>query len=84
MADRDGKHKRGKVRMGIYVEPFRKAVALLTARECGMTMTDVIWSGIEAVAKGRGILDADGKVTAQYQAQLEAATEIVKQSEVNG
>jgi hypothetical protein len=84
MADRDGKHKRGKVRMGIYVEPFRKAVALLTARECGMTMTDVIWSGIEAVAKGRGILDADGKVTTQYQAQLEAATEIVKQSEVNG
>ena len=46
MNNRNGKHKQGKVRMGIYVDPFRKAVALLTAKECKMTMTDVIWHGI--------------------------------------
>ena len=81
---RSGKHKRGKVRMGIYVEPFRKAVAILAARECNMSMTDVIWCGIEAVAKTKGILDMEGKVTPRFKDQLEVTAEIVKQSEVNG
>ena len=82
--NRKGKHKDGKVRMGIYVEPFRKAVALLAASECGMTMTDVIWAGIESVAKGRGILDGEGAVTKKFADQLAATLEIVRQSEVNG
>ena len=35
MKSRKGKHKAGNVRMGIYVEPHRKAVALLAARTSG-------------------------------------------------
>jgi hypothetical protein len=81
---RSGKHKRGKVRMGIYVEPFRKAIALLVAEECKMTMTDVIWHGIESIAIGHGILDTDGNVTKEFKARLAAAKVIVEQSEVNG
>ena len=84
MATRKGKHKDGNVRMGIYVEPFRKAVALLAAKECEMTMTDVIWAGIESIAKGRGILDSDGKVSKKFQAQYDATFAIVTQAEVNG
>jgi len=84
MATRTGKHKKGNVRMGIYVEPFRKAIALLTAERLGMTMTDLIWHGIEATAREAGILNAEGKVTKEYEDQLRVATAIVRQSEVNG
>ncbi len=84
MATRTGKHRKGNVRMGIYVEPFRKAIAILTAEKLGMTMTDLIWHGIETTARGAGIIGADGKVTKEYATQLKMATEIVKQSEVNG
>ena len=84
MATRKGKHKDGNVRMGIYVEPFRKAVALLAAKECEMTLTDVIWAGIESIAKGRGILDPSGKVSKKFKAQYDATLAIVNQAEVNG
>lgn len=81
---RAGKHKQGNVRMGIYVEPFRKAVAVFVAKHLGMTMTDVIWIGIEGIAKAHGILDANGNVTPKYKDALKLETEIVKQSEVKG
>jgi len=83
MASRKGKHKKGKVRMGIYVEPFRKAVAVFLAKHLHMTMTDVIWLGIDSVAKAHGILTLEGKVAPKFKAQLDIETEIVKQSEVN-
>ena len=84
MATRTGKHKKGNVRMGIYVEPFRKALALLTADKLNMSLTDLIWHGIESTARGAGIIDEYGKVTKKYATQLRVAIEIVKQSEVNG
>ena len=84
MSSRQGKHKPGKVRMGIYVEPFRKAAAVFLAKHLHMTMTDVVWLGIDSVAKAHGILTLDGKPSPKYKAQLEIETEIVKQSEVNG
>jgi hypothetical protein len=81
---RQGKHKAGSVRMGVYTSPFRKAVALILARECGMSLTDVIWHGIESLAIGKGIITSNGEVTAEFKEQIEASLEIVKQSEVNG
>lgn len=84
MKTRNGKHRIGKVRMGVYVEPFRKAVALLAAKECDMTMTDVIWAGVESIAKGRGILDGEGRVTRKFKNQYDATLAIVEQAEVNG
>lgn len=84
MNTRNGKHKNGNVRMGIYVTPFRKAIALLAAKECDTTMTEVIWNGIESVAKSKEILDINGKVTDKYKAQYEAILAIVKQASVNG
>ena len=81
---RQGRHKPGKVRMGVYVEPFRKAVATYMARHLKMTMTDIIWIGIENVAKAHGVLTSNGDVAAKYEQEIEVETEIVKQSEVNG
>jgi len=81
---RQGRHKPGKVRMGVYVEPFRKAVATYMARHLKMTMTDIIWIGIENVAKAHGVLTPNGEVAAEYKNEIEVETEIVKQSEVNG
>lgn len=81
---RQGLHKPGKVRMGCYVEPFRKAVATYMARHLKMTMTDIIWIGIENVAKAHGVLTPNGDVAAKYKQEIEVETEIVKQSEVNG
>ena len=81
---RKGKHKQGNVRIGLYLSPFRKAVAILCAQECDMSLTDLVWHGIESVAIGKGILDADGKVAEKFKARLAAATSIVKLSEVNG
>jgi len=83
-ATRNGKHREGNVRMGIYTTPFRKAIAILCANECNMTLTDLIWHGIESVAIGKGILDSNGKITDQFKARFAAATSIVEQSEVNG
>ena len=84
MANRKGKHKDGNVRMGVYVQPFRKAVAVYLAKTLGKTMTDIIWEGIERLAITNGILTPDGKVTAKFRAEIAAAEEIVRQSEVKG
>lgn len=84
MATRKGKHRSGNVRMGVYVEPIRKAIAVYLASKLDMTMTDVIWLGIENLAKAHGILTIEGKVSAKYKAEIAAAVEIVKQSEVKG
>ena len=81
---RCGKHKAGNVRIGIYTTPFRKAIALILARECQMTLTDIIWHGIESLAIGKGIINPDGEVADHFKAQVETALEIVRQSEVNG
>ena len=79
-----GKHRKGKVRMGIYTEPFNKAVAVLLAEVTDMTMTDIIWQGIETLAKTRGILMQDGKtISPTYRDQFAVALATVKQSEVN-
>ena len=78
-----GKHKKGNVRIGVYVNPFRKAVAVMLAEITDMTMTDIVWQGIETLAKTRGILNADGKISPTYANQFKVALATVKQSEVN-
>ena len=84
MATRKGKHKPGNVRIGLYLEPQKKAIAIYLAKRLGMSLTDVVWHGIETLAIGNGILTKDGKVSAAFRAEIAAATEIVKQSEVKG
>ena len=82
--NRSGKHKPGKVRIGIYLDPFRKAVALLVAEKSGKTLTDVIWQGIESMAIGFEILDVHGKISKEYKTKMVSIMAAVKQSKVNG
>ena len=84
MATRKGKHRSGNVRMGVYVAPIRKAIAIYLANTLDMSMTDVIWLGIESLAKAHGILTIEGDVATKYKAAIDATLEIVKQSEVKG
>ena len=84
MASRSGKHKPGSVRMGVYVEPFRKAVAVYLADIADMTLTDIIWEGIETVAKAKGVLLPNGDVAPEHKANIELAVAVVKTSKVKG
>ena len=78
--------------MGLYVEPFRKAVAILTAsvaanaekRKEPYTMTDIVWFGIERVAKEYGVLTEAGDVAPEFRDQLDLMVEMVQQADVNG
>jgi len=81
---RHGKHKPGDVRMGVYVEPFRKAVALYLADLADMSMTDIIWEGIETVAKAKGVLLPNGEVAPEHRANIELSIVIAKASKVRG
>jgi hypothetical protein len=81
---RCGKHKRGMVRMGVYVEPRMKTLAVLSSKIKDMTVTDLICLGIENVAKGLGILDADGKISPKFEVAFRLEEIEVKKSEVNG
>ena len=64
--NRKGKHKPGKVRIGIYVEPRKKAIAVYIADKKNMSLTDVIWRGIESLALGMGVIDENGKITPEH------------------
>ena len=81
---RKGKHKPGNVRIGAYVEPRKKAIAVYIADLKNMSLTDVLWHGIEALAIGLGVIDTNGKVSSKHKEALEVVEEIVKRSEVNG
>ena len=81
---RKGRHKQGQVRIGVYVEPHKKAIAVYIAEQKNMTLTDVIWRGIESLALGMGVIDTEGKVTPEHEEAVEVVEEIVKKSEVNG
>ena len=82
--NRKGKHKPGKVRMGVYVDPHKKAIAVYLADLKDLTLTDVIWSGIESMAIGAGIITKDGKISPEHKEALAVIENIIKQSEVNG
>ena len=81
---RAGKHKPGNVRMGVYVEPFRKAVAVYLADIADMSLTDIIWYGIETIAKQRGVILPSGEIAPEHKANIDIALAVVRSSKVRG
>jgi len=59
------------------VFPRKKAIAMVTAAvaaaDGSMTITDLIWTGVENIAKSLGVLDKDGNVTEKYEAAVRLA-----------
>ena len=81
---RVGKHKPGNVRIGVYLEPMRKAVAVYLADLADMSMTDIVWKGIETIAIQRGVLDSEGHIVPKHKANIDLALAVVKTSKVKG
>ena len=67
---RAGKHRPENVLMGAFVTPRKKAITMITcavvAGDGQMTISDLLWRGVENIARTVGVLDASGNVTAKY------------------
>lgn len=68
-----GKHNPDLVLLGSMVTPRKKAIALVTLGALAtvrdsksLTLTDMLWEGVEVFAKRLGIIDANGEVTDKY------------------
>lgn len=77
--NRNGKHAPGKVAIKAYITKWQKAVIAVTAAVADVSMTDILWSGAESIAKARGILDSDGKVTNEYANRVAVAEAMIEQ-----
>jgi hypothetical protein len=67
---RQGKHKEGKVSIGIYVDEDFRALLALVVDQSGETATDVIMDGVRAKATSLGILK-DGVIVEEYRPSFE-------------
>lgn len=76
---RCGKHALNKVAIKAYVTKWRKAVIAVTAMVSEMSMTDLLWSGVEQIAKTEGVLDKDGNVTKEYASRVAIAEAMIEQ-----
>lgn len=67
---RQGKHPDHYVMFGGMVPPRKKAIAIITASvvagEGKLSVLDLMWRGIENIARTVGVLDANGEVSAKY------------------
>jgi hypothetical protein len=67
---RMGKHPDWYVMFGGMVPPKKKAIAMITAAVVAgsgkLSVLDLIWKGIENIAKAYGVLDNNGNITEKY------------------
>ena len=67
---RQGKHPDHYVMLGGMVPPEKKAIAIITAAVVAgdgkMTVLDLMWRGVENIARMVGVLDANGEVAEKY------------------
>ena len=67
---RQGKHKEGKVSIGLYVDEDFRALLALVVDLSGETATDVLMEGVREKATRLGILK-DGKIVAKFQPAID-------------
>ena len=67
---RQGRHPDHYVMLGGLVPPEKKAIAMITAAVVAgdgkLTVLDLMWRGVENIARTVGVLDENGKVAAKY------------------
>lgn len=67
---RQGKHPDHYVMLGGLVPPEKKAIAMITAAVVAgdgkLTVLDLMWRGVENIARMVGVLDENGKVAEKY------------------
>ena len=81
--NRSGKHSPNKTAFKAYITKWRKSVIAVLAAVTNMTMTDILWQGAETLAKAKGILDAEGKVTKEYENRIAVAKPMIEQTGVD-
>lgn len=74
---RAGKHRPENVLMGAFVTPRKKAITMVTcavvAGDGRMTISDLMWRGVENIARTVGVLDANGEVAEKYRDTVKLA-----------
>ena len=48
-----------------------------------VSMTDLIWSGVETIAKSKGVLDKNGNVTKEFENRVAVAEAMIEQTGVD-
>lgn len=67
---RQGKHKPGKVSVGIYIEERQRALLAYLVDITRQTATDIIMDGIRAKAEALGVM-RDGVIQPEHERQVE-------------
>ena len=71
---RQGRHPDHYVMLGGLVPPEKKAIAIITAAVVAgdgkLTVLDLMWRGVENIARTVGVLDANGEVAEKYRDQV--------------
>ena len=71
---RAGKHRPENVLMGAFVTPRKKAITMITcavvAGDGKVSISDLMWRGVENIARAVGVLDANGEVAEKYRDQV--------------
>lgn len=74
---RQGRHPDHYVMLGGMVPPEKKAIAMITAAVVAgngkITVLDLMWRGVENIARTVGVLDANGKVAEKYRDAVKLA-----------
>ena len=92
MAKKNGKSRQGKhpdsyVILGGMVPPKKKAIAMVTAAVVAghgkMTVLDLLWRGVENIARTVGVLDTNGDVSAQYRDAVNLAEYTISENQRN-
>lgn len=75
---RQGRHPDHYVMLGGLVPPEKKAIAMITAAVVAghrkLTVLDLLWQGVESIARTVGVLDNEGRVTEKYRDAVKIAT----------
>ena len=67
---RQGKHREGKISIGLYVDEDFRALLALVVDQSGDTATNIMMDGVRKKATELGILD-NGEVVAEYKPAIE-------------
>ncbi len=81
-ASRKGKHKEGKVSVGVYITEESRALLAYLVDMTGMTATDIIMEGVMAKAQALGVIK-DGKVLPQHRAAITVILEAYRTQKKN-
>lgn len=74
---RQGRHPDHYVMLGGMVPPKKKAIAMITAAvvagDSKLSVLDLMWRGVENIARMVGVLDENGQVSDKYKDAVQLA-----------